>query len=261
MMPNHGRDVGRYVCADIWETDDGDISGRASQLEHLRGPSGAVRAGALLTLLDFAGGVCGGLASLPDGWVVSTNLAARMTTGTHRGPLRIESEVLRRGRNNVVTSARILDEGADDALVADGVLTSAILVPENGPPQWNRPLVLEAGAPAAEQILDLSEWLGAKPVDASTIEMGLAESLRNPWGILHGGAVASLIDLAAEHVTGGITADVVLHFLAPNRVGPVRAEARPIGSRADGTVLRVEVRDHGADRVTALAVVIARKAE
>ena len=73
--------------------------------------------------------------------------------------------------------------------------------------------------------------------------------------------VASLIDLAAEHATGGITADVVLHFLAPNRVGPVRAEARPLGSRADGTVLRVEVRDHGADRVTALAVVTARKAE
>ena len=50
--------------------------------------------------------------------------------------------------------------------------------------------------------------------------MQLAESLRNPWGILHGGAVASLIDLTAEHVTGGITTDVVLHFLAPNRVGP-----------------------------------------
>jgi len=60
-------------------------------------------------------------------------------------------------------------------------------------------------------------------------------------------------------VTGDITADVVLHFLAPNRVGPVRAEARAIGTRADGTVLRVEVRDDGADRVTALAVVTARE--
>jgi acyl-coenzyme A thioesterase PaaI-like protein len=59
-------------------------------------------------------------------------------------------------------------------------------------------------------------------------------------------------------VTGCVTADVVLHFLAPNRVGPVRAEARTIGTRADGAVLRVEVRDHGADRVTALAVVTAR---
>jgi uncharacterized protein (TIGR00369 family) len=85
--------------------------------------------------------------------------------------------------------------------------------------------------------------------------MPLRDALRNPWGILHGGAVASLIDVAAEHVTGGVTTDVVLHFLAPNRVGPVRAAVRPIGTRADGIVSRIEVRDHGADRVTALAVV------
>jgi uncharacterized protein (TIGR00369 family) len=87
--------------------------------------------------------------------------------------------------------------------------------------------------------------------------MPLADSLRNPWGILHGGALASLVDVAAEHATGGVTTDVVLHFLAPNRIGPVRATTRTIGSRPNGTVLRVEVRDVGADRVTALAIVTA----
>ena len=89
--------------------------------------------------------------------------------------------------------------------------------------------------------------------------MPLAEQLRNPWGILHGGAVASLVDIAAEHASGGVTTDVVLHFLAPNRVGPVRATAEPVGARrrADGTVMRVEVRDVGADRVTALAIATA----
>jgi acyl-coenzyme A thioesterase PaaI-like protein len=47
----------------------------------------------------------------------------------------------------------------------------------------------------------------------------------------------------------------VLHFLAPNRVGPVRATANTLGSRADGAIVRVEVRDEGVGRVTALAVV------
>ena len=56
---------------------------------------------------------------------------------------------------------------------------------------------------------------------------------------------------------GGIVTDVVLHFLAPNRVGPVRAEVRVLGSRADGTICRVEVRDAGADRVTAVAIATA----
>jgi uncharacterized protein (TIGR00369 family) len=172
--------------------------------------------------------------------------------------MRIDARVVRQGRASVVTAVEIHDEGAHDALVVDGVLTSAILVPKNGPPAWGRPLVLRAGEEISEPIPSIPEWLGALAVDESTVEMPLADSFRNPWGILHGGAVASLIDLAAEHVTDGVTADVVLHFLAPNRVGPVRAVARPIGSRADGTVSRVEVRDHGADRVTALSVVTSR---
>jgi acyl-coenzyme A thioesterase PaaI-like protein len=69
-----------------------------------------------------------------------------------------------------------------------------------------------------------------------------------------------LVDLAVEHTTGtGHTSDVVLHYLAPNRVGPVRATCRVIGSRDDGDVVRVEVRDVGRDRVTAVAVVTTRR--
>ena len=259
-----GRGIARYVGVGLRELEGTDgvvVQGRAPAAAHLRGPHGGIRAGALLTMLDSVGGLCGGLAALPDGWVVSTNLSARTLELTHIGPLRVDSRVLRQGRSSVLTSVEIRDEGAHDALIVDGVLTSAVLVPANGPPEWTRPLVLEAGEPPPEPVPGLPEWLGVKPVDASAIEIELAESLRNPWGILHGGVVASLVDLAAEHVTGGITADVVLHFLAPNRVGPVRAEARAIGTRADGTVLRVEVRDDGADRVTALAVVTARDPE
>jgi len=115
--------------------------------------------------------------------------------------------------------------------------------------------VLDAGPVPSVAPPPVPEWLGATAVDASTLEMPLRETLRNPWGILHGGALASLVDLTAAHVTAGITTSVVLHFLAPNRVGPVRATARRIGTRADGAVLRIEVRDQGADRVTALAVV------
>ena len=256
-----GREVSRYIRVDLHEVEGGEtirVQGHAPAAPHLRGPHGGVRAGALLTMFDNVGGLCGGLAALPEGWVVSTNLSARSVALDHVGPMRIDARVLRQGRSSVLTAVQIHDEGADNALVIDGVLTSAILVPQNGPPQWTRPLVLEAGEPPPDPIPDIPAWLDAKPVDASTLEMTLADALRNPWGILHGGALASFVDLAAEHASGGITADVVLHFLAPTRVGPIRAIARPVGTRADGTVLRIEVRDEGADRVTALAVVTAR---
>ena len=87
-------------------------------------------------MLDNVGGLCGGLAALPEGWVVSTNLSARTIALEQVGPLRIDARVLRQGRSSVLTGVQIHDEGARDALVVDGVLTSAILVPANGPPQW-----------------------------------------------------------------------------------------------------------------------------
>ncbi len=253
---DRGREVTRYVAAELREREDGEIVGRAPAPAHLRGEHGGVRTGVILTLLDYVGGLCGGLAALPDGWVVSTNLAARVVETEHTGPFRIHSRVLRRGRNNVVTAVHLVDEGARDALVADGVLTSAILVPENGPPPWARPLVLEP-LPASADAPPVREWLGVRTSvgDRGRVEIDLVDDLRNPWGIMHGGVVAMLVDLAAQDATaGGVTRDVVVHFLAPNRVGPVVAHARPVGTRADGTVNRVEVRDTAADRATAIAV-------
>src|SRR5262249_48736127 len=137
-----GREISNYVGVTLREVDDLVIAGHAPIAPHLCGPGGAVGSGVLLTMLDNVGGLNGGLAALPDGWVVSTNLAARVVARAHRGPLRLDSRVLRRGRNSVVTEVGIRDEGAQETLVASGVLTSAILVPENGPPQWERPVEL-----------------------------------------------------------------------------------------------------------------------
>jgi len=256
--PIMGREVSNYVGTTLREVEELVIVGHAPVAPHLCAPAGGVRSGALLTMLDNVGGLNGGLAALPDGWVVSTNLAARVVAVVHDGPLRLESRVLRRGRNSVVTEVGIRDEGAHDTLVASGVLTSAILVPENGPPRWERPVELTTFDVGAEAKPPIPEWLGVRAVDAHTLEIDLADELRNPWGILHGGVVASLVDLTAEHATGGgRTTDVVLHYLAPNRIGPVRATARVLGRRSDGAVVRVEVRDEGASRTTAIAVATA----
>jgi uncharacterized protein (TIGR00369 family) len=244
---------------DLRETGEAHITGHTADLDHLRASDGRVRAGALLTLVDSVGGLCGGLAALPDGWVVTTNIAVRIANAIAVGPLRLESHVLRTGRNNVVTQVDIHDQGAANTLLVSGVVTSSILVPADGPPQWERPVVLSVGvddnAPAP---LPIPDWLAVRAVEADCVEMDLADHLRNPWGILHGGVVAMLVDLAAEHATGRAPTDVVIHFLAPNRIGPVRASTSVLGARSDGDVVRVEVRDDGADRVTAIAVVTAR---
>jgi uncharacterized protein (TIGR00369 family) len=258
-----GRAVNRTTRVSMHEVVTGEgpvtVEGAAPTLDHLRGPTGAVRAGALLTMADTVGGMCGGLAVLPR-WVVSTNLMLNTVPGAHPGPLALRAEVLRAGRNAVVTGVEIRDAG--DGVVADGVLTSAVLEPAGGPPEFGRPLVLVApDAPDAPQ--PVLEFFGIRVRDDTAAELDITDRVRNPWGILHGGAIAMLVDEAAARAVGpgAATVDVVLHFLRPGRTGPAVARAVSIGGRPDGELVRVEVVDAGADdRVMSLAVCTVRRA-
>jgi uncharacterized protein (TIGR00369 family) len=260
-----GRAVNRVTRVALHEVDDPGgpadthVVGEVVDLDHLRGPIGSVRAGALLTMADTVGGMCAGLAALP-GWVVSTNLMLQTVPTVHSGPLALDARVLRVGRNAVVTQVQIRDHGDDDALIADGVLTSAVLQPEGGPPDFPRPMVLRP-PDAPEPSLPLLEFFGIRAHGAEAVALEINDRVRNPWGILHGGATAVLVDAAATHAVGAdaTTTDVVLHFLRPGRVGPAVARATVLGERADGHLVRVEVVDAGADeRVMAFGVATVR---
>lgn len=268
---DNGRSVARYVGVDLREVGDweaGEVVGEATSPlhEHLRAPGGGIRTGALLTMCDNVGGFCAGLAALPEGWVVSTNLSLALAPLRVRGPLRLRSTVLRAGKAAIVTDVRVTDAGARDAIVADAVLTSAVLIPEGGTPQWARPAHMQAPPPSGD-LPPLVEWLGIREVPgpaAGVVELDVTDAVRNPWGIVHGGVTACLVDVAAESAGAAHndrpveTADVALHFLAPSRVGPVRATATVVGERADGIVVLVEVRDTGRDRVAARAIATVR---
>jgi uncharacterized protein (TIGR00369 family) len=256
-----GRAVNRATRVSLREVVTGEgpvvVEGEAPELDHLRGPGGGVRAGVLLTMADTVGGMGAGLAVLPR-WVVSTNLMLRTVPAPHRGPLRLRAEVLRAGRSAVVTEVEIRDPHG--AVVADGVLTSAVLEPAGGPPEFPRPLVLVAPA-GPDPELPVLEFFGIRARGEAAAELDITDRVRNPWGILHGGAIAVLVDAAASRAVGGgaTVVDVVLHFLRPGRVGPAVARARVLGERRDGHLVRVEVIDTGADdRVMALAVCTVR---
>ena len=261
-----GREVNRVTGVSLREVDhpaapaDTHVVGEVVDLAHLRGPSGSVRAGALLTMADTVGGMCAGLAALP-GWVVSTNLMLRTAPDPHRGPLSLEARVLRAGRKAIVTQVQIRDAGDGDRAVADGVLTSAVLEPDGGPPHFPRPMAL--GPPERlDPVLSLLEFFGVRAHDHDAVALDITDRVRNPWGILHGGATAVLVDAAAAHAVDGdaTTADVVVHFLRPGRVGPAVATATVPGTRADGELVRVEVVDAGAgNRVMALAIATVRR--
>lgn len=257
-----GRSFGRFIGMRLHEVDDGSaspvIEAWAPVTDLVREPGKAgMTAGALLTLADGAGGLCGGLAVLPR-WVVSTNLMLRMARLDHAGPIRARARVLRKGRRSgVVTAVDLRDEGNGDARVGEAVLTSAALEPPAGMPTPTRPVSIDPGPPP-EIRGSLRDALGIVEVDApdgydAAVRLDVTADVLNPWGIVHGGATAALVDVVIDSaVPDSAITETVLHFLSPGRVGPIEATARLVGNGA-GALLHVDLTDVGANRRVASA--------
>lgn len=252
------------------------VDGHFAPGPHLVDEDGRVGMGVLSTLVDNVGGMVNGLAVLPD-WIVTTNLtvrrAARPPDGPAGpdGPLDLVARVLRRGRSTAVCDVDIT--AADGRRLATAVMTSSILTPEMGPPPVPRPLKRRQ-VPTVDDPLYSSppgEFFDLRPGDLpGEIRLDAPPRVRNPWGIVHGGAIAIAVDAAARaavaHPTGidvdtddlGVT-DLAMHFLSPGRVGPLVALGELIGSRGDDHLVRVTVRDRGADdRLLTMAALTVR---
>ena len=271
------RHVSDYFRLERWELppadgDDGPsaMGGRAPVDDHQRGPGGGLRTGGLLTSLDSLGGFTSGLAVLPQ-WIVTTSLMATVSELAHVGPLRLSAAVLRRGRTSVVTALDVVDEGAHDRHVAAATMTCAVLDPDAMTLEFERPFALAMPGPQVDPV-GPEEFFCIEPGEGPVTRLRLDDRLRNPWGILHGGAVAMLADEAACRAAtatlpgaggrkGVAATDVVLHYLRPVRVGPVEARCDVLGTRAGRLSVRVAIHDVGADdrlvtvgSVTVLAV-------
>jgi uncharacterized protein (TIGR00369 family) len=257
---DHRHEVGRYLRLERWELPPPpgrdrfiEIGGRAPLDAHQLGAGGGLRTGALLTSVDSLGGLLCGLSVLPE-WIVTTSMMATIAHLSHRGPLRLHGRILRRGRKAVVAALDIVDEGLADRAVAAVTLTSAVLDPGTMDLPFARPIAIPMGQPDPDAPPP-EEFFCIEPGTGPVTRSALADRLRNPWGILHGGAVAMLVDVAACRAVGGpdggtdrlAAADTVLHYLRPIKVGPVEARCRVLGGRPGRTLVRVAVHDIGAD--------------
>lgn len=260
-----------YLRLERWEVSSPDgqapptLAGRVPVDRHQRGEGGGLRAGSLVTAIDSLGGFLCGLAVQPQ-WIVTTSVMATLARTAHAGPLRLEGRVLRRGRNAVVAGVDVFDEGDGHRAVAAATLTCAVLDPGDIDVTIERPF----GRPMPPPDPDappVEEFFGIEPGVGAVTRLELADRLRNPWGILHGGALAVLADVAACRAValdgvrrgGGPLAatDTVLHFLRPARVGPVEARCQVLEGGADRALVRVAVHDRGSgDRLVTLGSVV-----
>jgi len=265
-----GHEVGAYFRFERWELPPpagaegpSGFAGRAPIDPHQRGPGGGLATGGLLTCIDSMGGLLCGLAVLPK-WIVTGSLSVQVLRIRQVGPLGFHGRLLRQGRNSVVCSVDVVDEGDGGAPVAEAVVTCAVLDPGGMALDFVRPLTVPMPPPVPDPV-GVEAFFGIEPGEGPVTRLQLDDRLRNPWGILHGGAVATLVDVAARRAAAGpdegdlATTGVVVHYLSPLRVGPVEARCTLVGSRADGSVVRVALHDTGAaDRLAALASVTVR---
>ena len=92
---------------------------------------------------------------------------------------------------------------------------------------------------------------------AATFALEVREELTRMGGILHGGAVVSLLDTAAafavhtviEPDARTVTVDLTVHFLRPASTGRIEAQARVLRRGRRVCILSVEARDATAEIV------------
>ncbi len=236
--------------------------------EVIRDRRGALRIGAVTYATDVATGGAMGLAVLDrDLWTVTTDLDVHLSEPIAVGPLRIEVEVLRAGATTTVGSCALHDDDRHRC-VGGGTATgrpfpfefdrSVFDFPMGTPVDHRRDRAANGIPPGR----DLASELGFRVEEDATVEVDIADWLRNPWGILHGGVTACLVDVAGEIAgSAALGAPVqptgeMLRYLAPGRVGPVRAEPRVLVARDEGALVETRVVDAGAgSRLLALGVV------
>lgn len=274
-----GIGMSHYLPMPVVEIGDGTAAlpttrGTFSAPAHVVDAEGRLETGMLASLTDSIGGMTSGLACLPD-WIVTTNLSLRRSPVALQGPrgtgdLVIDTRVMRRGRSSAVTRSTVSDRAGHE--VATSWITCAILTPAGGPPPFTRPVTLNDHQRSTDPLFERSpaEFFCLEAGDTpGALLLHPAQHLRNPWGILHGGAVAHLLDSAARCAVTGrrepgptpgiIVSDLVIHYMNPGRDGPIDARAAIIGTDGDDVLVRVTATDRGSDgRLMNVAVMTVR---
>src|SRR6478735_9077392 len=94
------------------------------------------------------------------------------------------------------------------------------------------------------------ERMGLRVVDpgAGILELDRTSYVVNSLGTINGGALAVMIEAAAEAMRPGLVAtDMTIHYLSQVRAGPARSIGAVSRDSADHSVVTVELVDAGHD--------------
>lgn len=223
-------------------------------------PSGRPRVGVLATLVDVIAGEIA-IRSVRPNWTATSDLSVYVDDVPTRGRVYASARVLRAGRQTVVLEASLRSDADEEfALAQVGFAVLPARSEFQSDTHW-------AAAPTPRTEFGLTDSGFEKSLldtlgfetdhgDPSTSRLPTIPSyLINSLGALQGGAVAILVEAAAEgfaRATLGRSVrlrSLAIHYLKLGRVGPIRAACRRIARTNDGLLVRVSLFDEGADDV------------
>lgn len=237
---------------------------------------GFLRSGVIATVIDVAGASLA-LTELHPDRTATLELSYQSERPGRVGPLLASARLLRRGSLQVVVGVEVSDgRGCEDLAQAESIGTGLIVfrrLPTRddharipGPAErGSRASLGLSGSRLDEPFLSRAQ-LRVLDAAAGVVEIDNHDYVRNSFGTLNGGMVATLIEVAAEHAARArcgsdlVSADLAVHYVGQSGPGPLRTRTRVVRAGREHAVCRVELVDAGAgDRLLSIGTVTAAR--
>jgi uncharacterized protein (TIGR00369 family) len=249
--------------------------------------AGSASVGMLMTLVDVGASDPALAACRPD-WTATKDLSLHATDWLTDGPVWVDNHLLRLGKKMITVAAEIYDgRGIDDFVEMQSAIDRGSSADETGPTLAARGLLTFARVPgtavAGMDHHNPAQWVGEVRERASDVapegtmyarmgmvvvdaEHGVLELARtryviNSLGSINGGALAVLIESAAEAMRPDLVAtDMQIHYLSQVKAGPARTSGSVSRDGNDHSVITIEVVDagHHDQLLTAATVTLQR---
>jgi acyl-coenzyme A thioesterase PaaI-like protein len=235
--------------------------------------AGAASVGMLMTLVDVGASDPALAACRPD-WTATKDLAIHATGWLTEGPVWVDNHLVRVGKKMITVAAEVydgrgiddfdemqgaIDRGdaadgdADPALSARALLTFARVpgsaangMDDHHPARWVGEVRQRASDGVAEGTMYDRMGLEVVDADRGVLELERTRYVINSLGSINGGALAVMVEAAAEAMRPGLVAtDMQLHYLSQVTAGPARTIGRVSRDGADHSVVTIEVVDAG----------------
>jgi acyl-coenzyme A thioesterase PaaI-like protein len=238
-----------------------------------RNAQGAAALGFVSAVLDSVAAGVALVASAPD-WNATADLSFHQAAPITVGPVVADARLVRVTEKFVVVGAEVFDGGGR---TGDELLDTTALTPAGASSMTFARVPSHASvvagtfepgrhvgewrsmAPARLPTEPLLERIGLRVVDADAgiVELEQRPYVANSLGAINGGVLGMVFQGAAEAAHPGmVAADIQMHYLSQNKVGPARTSMTRVRSLGDHAVCTLELVDAGnGDRLLCVATV------